>query len=374
MSPAAAVVEAAAAEWLVALLGLPAGTSVGFTTGATMANFTALAAARHAVLARVGWDVGERGLGRAPLVAVVVGAHVHASVQVALRMLGFGSADLHRVAVDDQGRMRVDALAATLADVEGPLVVCAQAGHVCTGAFDPLAAIADAVAARGGWLHVDGAFGLWAATAPARAHLIDGVARADSWATDAHKWLNVPYDSGVVLVRDRQAHRAASAVGASYLVAAELGERDGSDWVPELSRRARGFTVYAALRSRSAGCRGARRALLRAGAPDGRPPRRGRRRHDSERRRAEPGAGPLHARRGWRRGRLHARRNPACARGRHVLARRHDVARDGRDADQRLELVDDRGRRRLECRRDPALPLRRERGVDRRGHAGRART
>jgi glutamate/tyrosine decarboxylase-like PLP-dependent enzyme len=249
MSPAAAAVEAVAAEWLVALFGLPVGTSVGFTTGATMANFTALAAARHAVLARVGWDVRERGLARAPHVAVVVGAHVHASVQVALRMLGFGCADLRRVAVDDQGRMRVDALAATLADVDGPLVVCAQAGHVCTGAFDPLAAIADAVAARGGWLHVDGAFGLWAAAAPGRAHLIDGVARADSWATDAHKWLNVPYDSGVVLVRDRLAHRAASAVGASYLVAAEPGERDGSDWVPELSRRARGFTVYAALRS-----------------------------------------------------------------------------------------------------------------------------
>jgi glutamate/tyrosine decarboxylase-like PLP-dependent enzyme len=145
--------------------------------------------------------------------------------------------------------MRVDAFQATLAEVAGPLIVCAQAGHVCTGAFDPFAVIADAVAARNGWLHVDGAFGLWAAAAPSHAALVAGVTRADSWATDAHKWLNVPYDSGVVLVRDRVAHRAANAIGASYLVAAESGERDGSDWVPELSRRARGFTVYAALRS-----------------------------------------------------------------------------------------------------------------------------
>src|SRR5262249_40753855 len=154
------------------------------------------------------------------------------------------------------------------AALDGPLVVCAQAGHVCTGAFDPLDAIADAVGVRAGWLHVDGAFGLWAAAAPGRAHLVEGLARADSWATDAHKWLNVPYDAGVVLVRDRAAHRAASTIGASYLVAAESGERDGSDWVPELSRRARGFTVYAALRS--LGRRGgrARRALLHPRPPD----------------------------------------------------------------------------------------------------------
>ncbi len=252
MSPAAAAFEATAAAWLVDLLGLPAETSVGFTTGATMANFTALAAARHAVLARVGWDVGERGLAGAPRVRIVVGAQVHASVQTALRMLGFGRADVERVAVDGEGRMRTDALAATLAGIQDPLtplIVCAQAGHVCTGAFDPLAPIADAVHARGGWLHVDGAFGLWAAATPALAPLTTGLARADSWATDAHKWLNVPYDSGVVFVRDRAAHREATAVGAAYLVTAEEGDRDGSAWVPELSRRARGFTVYAALRS-----------------------------------------------------------------------------------------------------------------------------
>jgi glutamate/tyrosine decarboxylase-like PLP-dependent enzyme len=228
-----------------------------------MANFTALAAARHALLARLGWDVAERGLAGAPRVHVVVGAHVHASVQIALQMLGFGRAELHRVAVDGEGRMEiaalVEALASrddtlatrdeTLAARDGALLVCAQAGHVCTGAFDPLGAIADAVHARGGWLHVDGAFGLWAAASPAFVHLTDGLGRADSWATDAHKWLNVPYDSGVVMVRDRAAHRAATAIGASYLVAAAESERDGSDWVPELSRRARGFTVYAALRS-----------------------------------------------------------------------------------------------------------------------------
>jgi len=249
MSPAAAEVEALAAEWLLDLLGLPAGTSVGFTTGATMANFTALAAARHAVLARVGWDVAQYGLATAPPITVVVGAHVHASVLAALQLLGFGRAQLRHVAVDTQGRMRADALQATLAAIDGPLIVCAQAGNVCSGACDPLAAIADAVAARQGWLHVDGAFGLWAAVTPTLRPLVDGLARADSWATDAHKWLNVPYDSGVVFVRDPAAHRAATTIGASYLVAAGAAERDGSNWVPELSRRARGFTVYAALRA-----------------------------------------------------------------------------------------------------------------------------
>ncbi len=249
MSPAAAEVEALAAEWLLDLLGLPAGTSVGFTTGATMANFTALAAARHAVLARVGWDVAQHGLATAPQITVVVGAHVHASVLAALQLLGFGRAQLRHVAVDTEGRMRVDALQTTLAAIDGPLIVCAQAGNVCSGAFDPFAAIADAVAARRGWLHVDGAFGLWAAAVPALRPLVDGLVRADSWATDAHKWLNVPYDSGVVFVRDPAAHRAATTIGASYLVAAGATERDGSNWVPELSRRARGFAVYAALRA-----------------------------------------------------------------------------------------------------------------------------
>ena len=248
MSPAAARAEAVAAAWLLDLLGLPAGTSVGFTTGATMANFTALAAARHAVLARAGWDVEERGLAGAPPITLVAGEEAHASVLAAVQMLGLGRAAVVRVAADDQGRMRPDDLRERLAPVEGPLVVCAQAGNVNTGACDPFDAIAPLVHERGGWLHVDGAFGLWAAAAPALAHLVRGVAAADSWATDAHKWLNVGYDSGLALVRDPAAHRAAMTFGAPYLPAAADG-RDGSSWVPESSRRARGFAVYAALRS-----------------------------------------------------------------------------------------------------------------------------
>lgn len=255
MSPAAAAVERVAADWLVELFALPPETSVGFTTGATMANCTALAAARHAVLADVGWDVAERGLAGAPAIAIVVGDHVHASVLSALQILGIGRVSLRRVAVDAEGRMRADALAAALAAIDGPRIVCAQVGNVGSGACDPVAAIADAMAAarardgRRGWLHVDGAFGLWAAASASRRALVAGLERADSWATDAHKWLNVPYDSGVVFVRDAAAHRAACTVAASYLVAAGSEQRDGADFVPELSRRARGFPVYAALRS-----------------------------------------------------------------------------------------------------------------------------
>ena len=255
MSPAAAAVEAATGAWLAELFGLPGTTSVGFTTGATTANFTALAAARHAVLARVGWDVETAGLVGAPAITVVAGAEVHASVLAALQMLGLGRERVRRVAADAQGRLRPDALCDVLAASDdptaarGPLIVCAQAGNVNSGACDPLDAIAPAVHARGGWLHVDGAFGLWAAVVPALQSQLRGLALADSWATDAHKWLNVPYDSGVVLVRDASAHRAAMTVSASYLVAGDVGARDGADFVPELSRRARGIAVYAALRS-----------------------------------------------------------------------------------------------------------------------------
>ena len=249
MSPAAAVVEEVAGAWLRELFGLPAGASAGFTTGATMANFTALAAARHAVLARVGWDVEEDGLGGAPAITVVVGEEAHVTILAACQMLGLGRGRVHRVAVDGQGRMRADALEALLRTLDGPTIVCAQAGNVNTGAFDPLAAIAEATRARGTWLHVDGAFGLWAAAVPALAHHVDGVAHADSWATDAHKWLNVPYDSGLVFVRDAAAHRAAMTLGAAYYVETAGDERDGYNWVPESSRRARGFAVYAALRA-----------------------------------------------------------------------------------------------------------------------------
>jgi glutamate/tyrosine decarboxylase-like PLP-dependent enzyme len=250
-TPAASVVEEVAAGWLVDLLGLPPETSVGFTTGATMAHFTALAAARHAVLRSAGWDVEEDGLIGAPAIHVVAGADVHVSVLNALRMIGLGRRRTVRVATDDEGRMRPAELRRVLSELDpGPTIVCAQAGEVNTGAFDPLGAIADAIADRPGtWLHVDGAFGLWAAAVPGLRSRLDGHERADSWTTDAHKWLNVPYDSGLVFVRDVAAHRAAMGVAAAYLPPAPGSERDPYDYVPEMSRRARGFAVYAALRS-----------------------------------------------------------------------------------------------------------------------------
>lgn len=249
MSPAAAVVEEVVEGWLVDLFGLPSGTSAGFTTGATMANFTALAAARHRVLADAGWSVEDHGLFGAPEITVVVGDESHVTIMAALQMLGLGRERVVRVATDEQGRMRADRLEEAVADVRGPLIACAQAGNVNTGAFDPLPEIAAAVHARGGWLHVDGAFGLWAAVAPGRRALVDGLGDADSWTTDNHKWLNVPYDSGVVLIRDRVAHRAAMTLGAAYYVETDGGERDGYNWVPESSRRGRAFAVWAALRS-----------------------------------------------------------------------------------------------------------------------------
>ncbi len=249
ISPAAAVAEEVAHGWLLELLGLPAGTSVGFTTGATMANFTALGAARHAVLRDVGWDVEVRGLFEAPAIHVIVGDEAHVTVFVSLQMLGLGRDRVHRVAADEQGRMRPDALRATLAGLSGPTIVVAQAGNVNTGAFDPLPEIAAAVREHGGWLHVDGAFGLWAAAAPGLRDRIVGLELADSWTTDAHKWLNVPYDSGLVFVRDAPAHRTSMTLGASYYIETDGAERDPFNWVAESSRRARGFPVYAALRS-----------------------------------------------------------------------------------------------------------------------------
>ncbi len=265
LSPAAAVVEEIAAAWLIDLLGLPATCSVGFVTGCHMANFTALAAARHELLRREGWDVEADGFQGAPRIRAIVGDEVHVSVVGALRMLGIGSRQLVRVAVDDQGRMRPDALAAALADVasgfppkpfgEGgsrtitPTIVCAQAGNVNSGAFDRLDAIAEITARHHAWLHVDGAFGLWAGASPALNHHVRGIERADSCATDAHKWLNVPYDSGLVFVAHPAAHRAAMSLSAAYLVRSPEDPRESMDWVPESSRRARGFAVYAALRS-----------------------------------------------------------------------------------------------------------------------------
>jgi glutamate/tyrosine decarboxylase-like PLP-dependent enzyme len=250
LSPAASVVEEVAAEWLVELFGLPAGSSVGFVTGATMANFTALAAARHRVLARVGWNHEEDGLVGAPPISVVVGDEAHVTIFVSLQMLGLGRGRVHRVAADEQGRMRPDALREALSRIEGPTIVCAQAGNVNTGAFDPLDEIGPIVREQpNAWLHVDGAFGLWAAAASSLRDRVRGLDGADSWTTDSHKWLNVPYDSGIVIVRDAAAHHAAMTLGAAYYVETAGGERDPYNWVPESSRRARGFAVYAGLRS-----------------------------------------------------------------------------------------------------------------------------
>lgn len=246
--PSAAVVEEVAAGWLRDLLGLPEHASAGFVTGCQMAHVTALAAARHHVLAQAGWDVARDGLAGSPAIRVVVGEERHVTVDRALRLLGIGAAQLEIVPADRQGRLRAELLPIALG--AGPTIVCAQAGNVNTGSFDPLPEIADAVAAAGAWLHVDGAFGLWAAASPRYRHLVAGIERADSWATDAHKWLNVPYDSGIAFCAHPESHRSAMAVQASYLQQADpAAVREQLDWNPEFSRRARGFPIYAALRS-----------------------------------------------------------------------------------------------------------------------------
>jgi glutamate/tyrosine decarboxylase-like PLP-dependent enzyme len=243
-TPSAAFLEQIALRWLLDILQLPPGCAGAFVTGATVANFCALAAARHRVLARAGWNVEAQGLFGAPPITVVVGEEVHPSVTKSLGLLGFGRTRVVKVPTDGQGRMRIDRLPA----VSGPSIVCVQVGNVNTGACDPVAEICRMVHAAGGWVHVDGAFGLWAAATPAHAHLVAGVAAADSWATDAHKWLNVPYDSGLAFVRDADALRAAMAISADYLPPASEF-RGPADFTPELSRRARGVEVWAALRS-----------------------------------------------------------------------------------------------------------------------------
>lgn len=248
LSPATAAIEEVTAGWLLDLFGLPSAASVGFVTGAQGANTTGLAAARHAVLARAGWDVERDGLTGAPRVRVLCGEQAHATIYTALRLLGLGDGTAIRIPADAQGRMDPDALAQVLADDAAPTIVCAQAGNVSTGSFDPFEPIADACAAHRAWLHVDGAFGLWAAAAPGTRHLTRGVQRADSWAVDAHKWLNVPYDSAMAIVADPDAHLAAMTLAGPYLVA-DPGQRDGTNFVPESSRRARAVPVYAALRS-----------------------------------------------------------------------------------------------------------------------------
>ena len=243
VTPATAVLEEVALGWLVDLFKLPRETGGAFVTGATVANFTALAAARHAVLERSDWNVEADGLFGAPPVTVVVSEESHPTLFKSLGMLGFGRSRVVKVAVDRQGRMRADALP----PISGPMIICTQAGNVNTGSFDPIGKICDIAHRGGAWVHVDGAFGLWAAAAPRRSHLTEGVEKADSWATDGHKWLNVPYDSGIALVRDPHPLKAAMAITAEYLPTS-TPHRNPSDFTPELSRRARGVEVWAALR------------------------------------------------------------------------------------------------------------------------------
>jgi len=242
-SPIGTVLEEVSLGWLLDVLKLPPGSGGAFVTGATMANFSALAAARHSVLARAGWDVEADGLFGAPPITVVVGDEAHPSLIKALGMLGLGRSRLVRVPVDDQGRMR----AAEMPPLSGPAIVCLQAGNVNTGAFDPAAEICARAHASAAWVHVDGAFGLWAAASSKYAHLVEGVAHADSWATDAHKWLNVPYDSGLAFVKDAAALKSAMSVSAAYLP--QGAHREPSQYTPELSRRARGVEIWAALKS-----------------------------------------------------------------------------------------------------------------------------
>jgi glutamate/tyrosine decarboxylase-like PLP-dependent enzyme len=243
-TPATAQLEQIALNWLLDLFGLPSECGGAFVTGATMANFSALAAARHALLEREGWNVEADGLFGAPAITVVVGEEAHPTLFKSLGLLGLGRNRVIRVPVDAQGRMRPS----TLPSISGPTILCVQAGNVNTGAFDPLTEICERAHAASAWVHVDGAFGLWATTAPSTLHLTNGIAEADSWATDFHKWLNVPYDSGLALVRDAEALRAAMAITADYLPTASQF-RNPSDFTPELSRRGRGVEVWAALRS-----------------------------------------------------------------------------------------------------------------------------
>ncbi|AWM88474.1 aspartate aminotransferase family protein [Microvirga sp. 17 mud 1-3] len=247
-SPSAAAAETISARWLLDLLDLPRDASVGFVTGATVANFVCLAAARGEVLRRIGWDVERDGLFGAPPIHVLIGDEAHTTVFSALQFLGLGHDRVVRIATDDQGRMKPEAFGRALAQCQGPTIVITQAGQINTGAFDDHAGIVPQARAHGAWIHVDGAFGLWARACPARAPLASQIDGADSWATDGHKWLQTPYDCGYAIVRHADAHRRAMTSAASYLPGADAGERDPSHYVPELSRRARGFATWAMLR------------------------------------------------------------------------------------------------------------------------------
>ena len=243
-TPATSMFEEVALKWMLDVLGLPATSAGAFVTGTSVAHVSALAAARHAVLAKAGWNVEADGLFGAPPITVIASAEAHPTLFKALGIVGLGRNRVVKVPVDGQGRMRVGAMPR----VDGPAIVCVQAGNVNTGAVDPIREIIQRAQEGGAWVHVDGAFGLWARVAPTRAHLVDGVELADSWATDGHKWLNVPYDSGIAFVRDADALCAAMSIHAEYLPT-ESQHRNPSDFTPELSRRARGVDIWAALRS-----------------------------------------------------------------------------------------------------------------------------
>ncbi len=307
-SPAASVVEQVVEGWVLDVLGLPGTASVGFATGAQMANATCLAVARDAMLARAGWDAARDGLIGAPPLTVIAGEEAHATIFTALRLIGLGRESARLVAVDDQGALDPAAL-----NLDGPAIVCAQAGNVNSGAFDPLDAIADACEAAGAWLHVDGAFGLWAAASPAYRHLTAGIERADSWATDGHKWLNVPYDCGLAIVADREAHRRAMGITAAYLPDDRPARADRVH-ARGLAPRPRLRALRGAAVARPPRARGDGRAPLRAGG-DVRPAALRRRRRDPQRRRPQPGARGLRARRRRARSRPTARAGPAAPSG-----------------------------------------------------------
>ena len=350
MSPAASVVEEVAGGWLLELLGLPAGASFGLTTGCQQAHVTCLAAARNAVLARVGWDAEVGGLQGAPRVRLLVSEERHVTIDRAARILGFGTAALVPVAVDAKGRIDPAALRDALAAGEAPTIVCAQAGDVNTrrrSTPSSRSSTSPTPPAPGSTSTAPSACGPRAS--PERRHLLDGYGGADSWATDGHKWLNVPHDCGLAFVADPEPHRSAMVVSAAYLRGTREGERDGSRWVPDFSRRGRGFAVYAALRS--LGREGvaemverccALRAALRRG------PRRRRGDRDPQRRRPQPGARAL------RRRRRDDRRRGGRRAGRgDVLDEPDDVARPPRDAHLGVQLGDDDQRRGSLVRGDP---------------------
>lgn len=248
-TPSAAACEEVAASWLLDLLDLPRESSVGFTTGATVASLTCLAAARGELLRRVGWDVEANGLFGAPPIRVIIGEEAHASVFSALQFLGLGYNRVVRIPTDDMGRMKIGEFEAAMKESEAPTIVIAQAGQINTGAFDPILPITKIAHRTNAWVHVDGAFGLWARACPGTALLATGMEHADSWATDGHKWLQLPYDCGFAIVRHAEVHRRAMAITASYLPAIAAGERNPSHYVPELSRRARGFAAWAMIRA-----------------------------------------------------------------------------------------------------------------------------